>query len=974
MKSKLIFSLIGTLCAVCSAGNLIKNSDFSLYPNRVGSEYQQISAWKNSRIELFTENLSWNKCGKLAVLDFYPSSAKGHKAASASVVIGVDGKNPGFKCKPDTVYRYSVQVRGSATRTFVRGMEWSKGGKLWDFKECKKSKKAFPVSKEWTTISGTFKTGSTAERAAFNISIWWDSQYKNDKNVLKAGDFLLIDNVKVTEEKPLWEEKQAPAAAKISVVKSAPLMLNKKSVSWNDPSWNNVPATKDFLLLTSKNKKVMNADVSFKAQSDGKNIYMLVNCNEPEKVARDSSRDLWYNDVIELFFAEPGSQTGFVQIAAGACGRSYIARSNGTTPVSGVKIQVKASEKSWSAFFTIPVKTVYSGGLPGPGSRLGFNIAVKRTNAKEYYSWNKVKTLRTVSQFGVLVVNGYGKGITRSVYEKKFADAAAAEQQRKFAAFKESKTAVGVLSVTSDYSVPMSAGVVEPVNSISIKGAVNEIVALPVAVANLDSKATEFRVTLEAGDVSVFNGSYGLKNYPAGNITTRTAIRTRDSANCAGELFDPLPGINEASTILIPGRECGVVWFDFNTAGVKPGVYSGVLRVTPLNKKGNFAARKGGSYHRRIYKGTRLEIPVKFEVRNIVLDTRSAIPSQFFASNVEDNEKLFAAGLELGSEGYAISPWGLRFPLQKDGTFQPKADEAKKRLEQLKKLSKKYNVPFRFQIVYSAYPIFVNMYSLKKKPEEAKKLWPRWIEALKAFMTANDIKPEQFVIEIFDEPGDIEEVIRVVNAAHKVWPELRNMVTLDSRAGKEGGNYKNRVRAAAMRRMKDAVDTWVLHRHYYFTDPEHLAFYREIRAEGKKVGHYTCETNPTSQLYGNHRLFAWFGVQYDLDVNNMYQLAAFINYNGGVDFASATAGNLLLISGYRGNVIPTIRSMALRQGIMDVKYLALLRKKFGKLPEVQNFIKKSVQKVMIDRRYDPAAADQVKEEAAQLLLKLQKKQ
>ena len=106
----------------------------------------------------------------------------------------------------------------------------------------------------------------------------------------------------------------------------------------------------------------------------------------------------------------------------------------------------------------------------------------------------------------------------------------------------------------------------------------------------------------------------------------------------------------------------------------------------------------------------------------------------------------------------------------------------------------------------------------------------------------------------------------------------------------------------------------------------------------------------------------------------MYQLAAFINYNGGVDFASATAGNLLLISGYRGNVIPTIRSMALRQGIMDVKYLALLRKKFGKLPEVQNFIKKSVQKVMIDRRYDPAAADQVKEEAAQLLLKLQKKQ
>ena len=973
MKRELILVLAGVLSAVCSAGNLIKNSDFSLYPNTAGTEYRQASAWKNSRFELFTENLSWNKCGKLRIVDFQPSSAKGHKVATASVVIGADGKNSGFKCKPDTVYRYSFQVRGSVIRAFTKGVEWRKDEKFWSFKECKKSKKIFVVSKDWTTINGTFKTGKNADRAALIISIWWDSQYKNDKNIMKVGDFLLFDNVKVTEAKALWEEKAVPAAAKIPVVKAAPLLLNKKAAAWSDPSWKSVPEIKDFLLFSSSGKKVQKADVSFQAQSDGENIYLLFNCNEPENVVGNNKLGLWYNDVIELFFAEPGSKNGFIQIAAGANGELYTSKNNGKTLVSGVRVQVKNSGKTWCAFFTIPVKSLYPKGLPASGSRLGFNAALKRTNAKEYYSWCKVKTLRTVSQFGVLAVNGYGKGITRSAYEKKFADAAAAEQQRKFAAFKASKTAVGVLPVTADYTVPMSAGIVEPVNSISIKGAVNEIVALPVAVANLDTKTTEFRVTLEAGDVSVFNGSYGLKNYPAGNITTRTAIRTRDGANCAGELFDPLPRINEASTLLVPGRECGIVWFDFDTKGVKPGVYTGLLRVTPLNKKGNFDTRKGGNYHQRVYTGTRLEIPVKFEVRNIILDAKSAIPSQFFASNVENNEKLFAAGLGLGVEGYAVSPWSFRFPLQKDGTFLPKAETGAAQLEKLKQLSKKYNIPFRFQIVYSAYHTFLSMYSLKKKPEEARKLWPQWIRALKAFMSANGIKPEQFVIEIFDEPGDIEEVIRVVNAAHKVWPELRNMVTLDARAGKEGGSYNNRVRVSAMRRMKDAVDTWVLHRHYYFTDPEHLAFYREIRAKGKKVGHYTCETNPTSQLHGNHRLFAWFGEQHSLDNNNMYQLTAFINYNGGVDFASATAGNLLLVTGVNGNVIPTIRSMALRQGIMDVKYLALLRNKFGKLPEVRSFLKKSLQDVMVDRRFDPAAADQVREAAARLLLKLQKK-
>lgn len=954
--------------ALCSGGNLIKNSDFSLYNNGAGPEYRQMSAWKSSRFEVFTENMSWNKCGKLRIISLIPSSAKGHKVATASLMIGADGKNTGFKCKPDTVYRYSLQLRGSTSRAFVKGVEWSGGGALWSFKECKKSKKIFPVTKEWTTVRGTFKTGPKADRAALNLAIWWDSQYPADRHVLKEGDFLLFDSVKISEAKAFLENKTPPPAA-AAAVKAAPLILSKKAPAWNDPSWKSVPAVSDFLLFSDNAPKAKKAELSFQAQSDGKNIYFRFNCLEPEKVVANPSSGLWHNDVIELFFAVPGSPNGFVQIAAGACGRLYVSGSKD----KNIKVRIKASEKAWQGLFVIPATVLSPRGLPKPGSRIGFNAALKRTNAKGYYSWNKVKTLRTTSQYGVLVVNGYGEGLSRSAYEKKFADAAAREQQRKFAAFQASKTAVGLLTPTSDYAVPMNAGTVEPVSAISIKGAVNEIVPLPVAIANLDTKATEFRVTLEAGDMDVFNGSYGLKGYPAGNIITRAALRTRDSANCTGEMFDPLPRINEASTLLIPGGECGVVWFDFNTSGVKPGVYTGLLRVTPLNKKGSFDRKKGGSYHQRVYQGTRTEIPVRFEVRNIVLAPQSAIPSQFYANKAESNPKLFAAGLELGARGYAVSPWSFCFPLQKDGTFLPQAPHAAESLRQLKLLSQKHGIPFRFQVLYSAYHTFLSMYGLRRDPAKAQKLWPLWIKALKRFMEANNIKPEQFVIEVFDEPENMEEVFQAVSAAHKAWPELRNMLTLDSRAGKAGGNYKNRVRASVMRRMSHAVDTWVLHRHYYFTDPEHLAFYKEIRAKGKKVGHYTCEVHPTSQLHDNHRLFAWFGAANDLDSNNMYQLSTFVNYNGGTDFASVTNGNLLLVSGYNGSVIPTIRSMALRQGIMEVKYLDLLRKIGGTSPEVNAFLKKAFRKVMVDQRFDPSAAAQVKEEAAQLILKLQKK-
>ena len=198
MKFVMAVFSFASLLSLSAGENLIRNGDFSLYPNSAGNEYRQLSAWKYSRFDLFTEDLSWNKCGRLKILGYAPYG-KNHKVATASVLIGVEGKEPGFKCKPDTVYRYSVQIKGNVDRAFIRGVEWKNGDTLWKFAECKKSKKTVTVGQEWSTIKGTFKTGPAAGRAALNIGIWWSSQYAQDKHVLKEGDYLLFDNVTIEE-------------------------------------------------------------------------------------------------------------------------------------------------------------------------------------------------------------------------------------------------------------------------------------------------------------------------------------------------------------------------------------------------------------------------------------------------------------------------------------------------------------------------------------------------------------------------------------------------------------------------------------------------------------------------------------------------------------------------------------------------------------------------------------------------------
>ena len=57
----------------------------------------------------------------------------------------------------------------------------------------------------------------------------------------------------------------------------------------------------------------------------------------------------------------------------------------------------------------------------------------------------------------------------------------------------------------------------------------------------------------------------------------------------------------------------------------------------------------------------------------------------------------------------------------------------------------------------------------------------------------------------------------------------------------------------------------------------------------------------------------------------------------------------------------------------DVKYLQKLREVGKNSPEAQKFLKNAAKRVVVDFAHDPSTPDKVREEAAALILKLQKK-
>ena len=201
MKKSLI--TIACLAAFLLSGqDLVKEGDFSRLKSLDGFAMTNGAGSAG----LFTEKDTWNKCAKLAISKVV-KTAKNTELTAACLWIPCTRQNLGFAVKPDSKYRFSLELKGSkAMRVNVAVQVWDNGKGLWQGKVVSTTLGGVNISTDWKKYDGTFKTGPQTEKAALQIQLWFDTQYGPAR--FAVGDHVLIDNVVLEEVKPA----EAPAA------------------------------------------------------------------------------------------------------------------------------------------------------------------------------------------------------------------------------------------------------------------------------------------------------------------------------------------------------------------------------------------------------------------------------------------------------------------------------------------------------------------------------------------------------------------------------------------------------------------------------------------------------------------------------------------------------------------------------------------------------------------------------------------
>ena len=213
-KSFLPLMLISGCLLGAEAPNLIRNPDFD---RKIDGEFRYDASPGAMKRSIFTEDRTWNKCLKIESLKYREDKKLGNVFYTA-IRLGGDGKTPGFAVKPNTIYTYTVELKGNLPcRVAVWG--W-KGTNYWkDMKLLKLTGESrFKGAEEWTVMKVTFQTGTDTKYAAVGINIWGAEKYKN---LPELGKYILLDKVKVTEQTDLLtsaaqktDEPAAPAAEK----------------------------------------------------------------------------------------------------------------------------------------------------------------------------------------------------------------------------------------------------------------------------------------------------------------------------------------------------------------------------------------------------------------------------------------------------------------------------------------------------------------------------------------------------------------------------------------------------------------------------------------------------------------------------------------------------------------------------------------------------------------------------------------
>lgn len=519
---------------------------------------------------------------------------------------------------------------------------------------------------------------------------------------------------------------------------------------------------------------------------------------------------------------------------------------------------------------------------------------------------------------------------------------------------------VSVVPCTGDFAVPfVPREAFEPPDEISVRAAVNERLGVPVAIMNLTGSPETYVVRIETSTADPerpwaekqFDGEFGLAGFPQDKVEMRTAVRMKDTDNVPVTLrLEPLAKMDEANSVVVQPNEAGLVWIDFDATDAKPGKYSGRLRVIPLSRAAKWLPWEGMRYHERGYEGDMQDVPFSLEILPIVLPKEPAMPFGFFQSPSSRGQ--FDLMRRLGVRDFQISPWSFK----DETTIREEAKSVRRVLE----WSRAEGLKPTFFIGFSAFHTFrkttpglvdADLPALLGK-------WPDWIRKVKSTMNFWGIADADYAIEVYDEPDPktADDIIAVMSAAKSAVPGVRLALTLGAHI----------MDAGMMRRLDAYVDSWILWSHGYFTDAAHLAYVADARSRGKDVWHYTCSTSGRAPIYETYRIHPWFGRAHGLTGHQFFIFQEMTGGFGPYDFKGAMASGIA----YRnlGSTMPSLRYMAMRRGVDDLKYLEALAAARGGDPEVRAFLERAPMEVLRNR-HDQSTPDRIRNEAVRLLLR-----
>ena len=852
-------------------------------------------------------------------------------------------KDGGVKVKPGTRYRFAMTYRGTvpAVSCYVQVDQWSKPGFWSGRKRLTMTNKSnvirlAPIADKSQTVGGEFITGSDAMRAAFCLTIRGNAK---DNNMPRPGDYMLVEKVVIEEVVPT-----APPTAAAVLPAAIDLNARRRVLEVNGA------AQDGFTDL--KSKKLQGAINSVQVRSSADALIITV------QGAHSPRTDLTKGDMMEVIFDPSLRQGDIYHFLVSAVGKkSQLKAAAGAAGNWQAEITDLGGNR-WQSVFTIPYAVLgLNRSNVEKGILIGFNAAVYRTQDGAFQSWNRIDNDFANPEFFGRILTGR-ELITREIaaLRKKAAaknNSAAVAEIDKLAELNDpalqlerlqsieqavARQAAGsrvffltaALPTTSP-EVPVLPDYNALKDKINVTMAGDELRPEVLHLTNHTKNLEEYRISVFApgpangehplGATGNLAGTavWGLKSadgsvFPAEQIQILRGVQVKDSEGAQrGLCFDPLTELADG-IISVPAGGTGLLWLNFDSANVKPGIYKGVLRIVPLSQ--NLTTINSAKLQ---YDGRWQDFPLSVEVLDFKLPETPAIPMGVFSTPF--NEKMFKEMVKLGVRDLHFEPWQFVISFNKDGSISKfNTERAGKNIRQILAWAEKYQVrdQCRIMLCYSFYPHFLNRWVAGKfKPgsPEWRRAWKESLLAVDGFFRSHGLDNKHYAIELWDEPppAQYEQLLLASSAAKEFAPQIRLMVTFDAR----------RLPVEKLAKLRRKIDIWNFWGKSYFTGSGYKELVEQLRQDGSEIAYYTCSTALRLNLNDYYRMHGHWSYAQNLGMTSIYQyIDAPHNYSGIANWRKVSSGGMAYLAGEK--VVSSIRLECFRLGHTDIKYFRLL--------------------------------------------------